>query len=133
LTPYDFDLHLVNNSIFLIVIVGVPHYDGTESDDGSSYVEEAAEKSDDDWGSDWEEEEWEDCKEEPNKTEILPTPPLPVPTPVRLPTPTPPPPIPPPKEKTPPPPPPPKEKTPPPPPPSKEKSPSPPLEGWRRR
>jgi hypothetical protein len=116
-------------NLVLIIIPGVPHYDGTESDDGSSYVEEAAEKSDDDWGSDWEEEEWEDCKEEPNKTEILPTPPLPVPTPVRLPTP--PPPIPPPKEKTPPPPPPPKKRTPPPPP--KEKSPSPPLEGWRKR
>ena len=27
-------------------IDGIPHYDGTESDDGSSYVEEADEKSD---------------------------------------------------------------------------------------
>ena len=118
----------------MIIIPGVPHYDGTESDDGSSYVEEAGEKSDDDWGSDWEEEEWEDCKEEPNKTEKLPSP---IPPPKEK-TPLPPSPIPPPKEKTPLPPPPPippaKEKTPPlPPPPPKEKSPSPPLEGWRRR
>ena len=115
----------------MIIIPGVPHYDGTESDDGSSYVEEAGEKSDDDWGSDWEEEEWEDCKEEPNKTEKLPSP---IPPP-KAKTPSP---IPPPKEKTPLPPPPPippaKEKTPPLPPPlPKEKSPSPPLEGWRRR
>ena len=86
----------------MIIIPGVPHYDGTESDDGSSYVEEAGEKSDDDWGSDWEEEEWEDCKEEPNKTEKLPSP------------------IPPPKAKTPSPIPPPKEKTPLPPPPQDE-------------
>ncbi len=79
----------------------IPHYDGTESDDCSSYVE-GQENSDDDWDDGWE--EWEDCSEEPIK-EATPPPPLPPP---KEPTPTPPP-----KEPTPPPPP--KDPTPPPP------------------
>ena len=94
-------------------IDGIPHYDGTESDDGSSYVEEADDKSDKDdgdWGSDWEEEEWEDCTEEQRKTEIIPTP---LPSIEKTPSPLP------------------KEITPPPTPPPKENS--PPLDGWRRR
>ena len=96
-------------------------------------MEDANEKSDDDWGSDWEEEEWEDCTEEPRKNGIIReiTPPSPQP---------PPPPPPPPKERTPSPLPPvpiPKKRTPTPPLPlPKEKSPSPPPlagDGWRRR
>ena len=87
-------------------------------------MEEAGEKSDDDWGSEWEEEEWEDCTEEQRQTEIPTIPPAPVkvptPTPPKPPTPPPPKPIPPSKEKT-------------PPPQPKERSPSPPLMGWRKR
>lgn len=67
----------------------IPFYDGTESDDGSSYVEE---EKDDDWGSDWEE-EWDDCAtDEPLPAiETLEVPPPP-PTPPKPPTPPPPPP-----------------------------------------
>jgi len=108
------------------LIEGVPHYDGNESDCGSSYVEE---KLDNDWVEEEVEEE-EIFPEEPMEIEIIapPTPPPPVPTP------------PPPKEKSPSPPPiptPPKEKSPSPPPAPptpKERSPSPPpLDGWRLR
>ena len=36
----------------------IPHYDGTESDDGSSYVEGQSEEED------WNDEDWEDCTDE---------------------------------------------------------------------
>merc|ERR1711935_1323400 len=72
------------------LIEGVPHYDGTESDDGSSYVEE---KLDNDCV---EEEEEEILPEEPMEIEIIAPP-----TPPKEKSPSPPPSPPTPKEKSP--------------------------------
>jgi hypothetical protein len=69
----------------------IPHYDGTESDDGSSYVEgqHDSDDEDDEWGEDWEEDTWEDCVEEAKPVE--PPPKEPTPPPPKEPTPPPPP------------------------------------------